>query len=188
MAQGARPAISEFPSGNSGGDSAVLDAETSDFSARSRKTRISAETYSCTSHKEIRSLTLRLQKITVSGSDLQHHVRGLEPPHQRPRLATLVAPGENGGADVGRHVGSELQPHTVQADHRRPAPRAPPVLRITGQVVEHESPRNPRHRPKRMQRPSCPIFDLGSGLITTPITEQRCESPQLARISHRVSS
>ncbi len=37
---------SPFRSGNSGGDSAVLDAETIDFSARPRKARISAEAYS----------------------------------------------------------------------------------------------------------------------------------------------
>ncbi len=61
---------SPFPSGNSGGDSVVLDSETSDFSARSRKARVSAEAYLSTPHKEIRCLTPRLQKSAVSGREL----------------------------------------------------------------------------------------------------------------------
>ena len=87
-----RPRPSPFPSGNSGGDSAVLDAETSDFSARSRKARICAEAYSCTPHKEIRRLTPRLQKSAVSGRELartSHRVSTADGESRRP--AVLVA-------------------------------------------------------------------------------------------------
>jgi len=52
------------------GGCAVLDAETSDFCARSGKTRICAEAYSRTPHKKIRSLTPRLPKSAVSGREL----------------------------------------------------------------------------------------------------------------------
>jgi len=41
-----RNMVSLFPSGNSGGDGAVPDAKTSDFRARSRRSRICAEAYS----------------------------------------------------------------------------------------------------------------------------------------------
>ena len=64
------PRPSLFPSGNSGGNCAVLDSETSDFCASSRKTRISAEAYSSTPHKGIRSLTTKLPESAVSGREL----------------------------------------------------------------------------------------------------------------------
>ncbi len=52
------------------GNSGVAVLERGDFSARSRKARICAEVYSCTPHKEIRSLTLRLLKSALSGREL----------------------------------------------------------------------------------------------------------------------
>jgi hypothetical protein len=61
---------SAFPSGNSGGDGAVPDAKTSDFRARSRRSRICAEAYSCTPHKKIRRSTPRLPKSAVFGREL----------------------------------------------------------------------------------------------------------------------
>ena len=68
---------SPFPSGNSGGNGAVPDAKTSDFRARSRRSRICAESYSCTPHKEIRRSTPRLPKSAVFGRELarlSHHI------------------------------------------------------------------------------------------------------------------
>ena len=59
-----------FPSRNSDGNCAVLDAETSDLCASSRKTRISTEAYSSTPHTGIRSLTTKLPKSAVSGREL----------------------------------------------------------------------------------------------------------------------
>jgi len=71
---------SQFPSGNSGGNCAVLDAETSDFCASSRKTRISAEAYPNTLRKGIRSLTTKLPKSAVSGREptrISHQLESL---------------------------------------------------------------------------------------------------------------
>jgi len=70
----ARPSL--FPSRTPDGNSVVPDAETSDFSARSRKARISAEAHSRTPHKGIRRLTPRLQESAASGQELAYELRG----------------------------------------------------------------------------------------------------------------
>ena len=87
------------------GDESVLDSETSDFSARSRKARICAEAYSCTPHKEIRCLTPRLQKSAVSGRELARCGASAIP----------VLPGHRGNPGLGEPRGfSRSSPRELQ--------------------------------------------------------------------------
>ncbi len=115
---------SEFPSGSLDGNGGVPEAETSDFSAMSSKTRLSAEAYSPTPHKGIRWLTClravcshrqapRLQKSAVSGREQARTI--LPRPIEEPGVAGVAEVFGSSGRPARRY-------HCVRPRASRRAP------------------------------------------------------------------